>query len=677
MSLFRALPYGKTIFEARDFVNSLENLGVRPVARQTELQTINRQDLPCICLPNDGKPKLITEIAGEVLRGIEAYNGQAIELKRDKSSASILRAEPDPGFGDRTYPTSLWETIRDLGETIAPLLAISLFINLLALTGPLLVMTVYDTVIPSNTTGLVLSFGGIVAVLLTSDFVLRAMRADVLAKIGTAAERRLSLALFTKLISLPLAQITRSTTHNQMARIRQFESVRDVFSGALIVNLMDFPFVLIFLAVVFWIAPPIGALLVAAILLLLTASILSYPRQKELSTQAGVATNDLAALQYEIAEHARTLSHFGLSDVYLNRSEKLSEQAAEANLRSKTFTALTQNLGQTLVALATLASIAFAALLAMQGALSFGALVAVATLAGRILGPVNTMGNNVLRIKSLIGSSRQITNVLKMDTELMRRNARSRLKTLDGAIAAKGAFVKFEAASEPSLAGVSFEIAPRSLVVLAGKSGAGKSTLMKSLCKLHHPASGSFSINGINTKQIMVDDLRNAISMNIQDDFMFNISLRENLILGNPVVDDARLLELFDALGAKTDLRHFYRGLDTDLSKVAKANLSANIVGTMSIVRCLAKPSSVYMLDDPFTGMTSRRITTIWAHLKEVSKIATVVVVSHHLDHLSQADQILLLERGRIALNDAGDNIGRKVHQMMQMGAGPKERRLQ
>jgi len=670
VNLFRAVPFSKSDFAPVDYLTSLENLGVKPVIRKTDQLGIRADELPCIYLRAGQSAKLITGLGSDTLDAVEADTGRKVSLKRDDEMGTVLGAVNDPEFVRQNAADTIFDALNGLNDTVAPLIFTSLLINLLALAGPLLVMTVYDTVIPSNTTTLVWSFGLIVATLLGIDFILRAMRAEVLARIGAAAERRMSLALFTKLLALPLSQVSRSTTHQQINRIRQFESVRDVFSGTLLVNLLDFPFIFVFLTVIFMIAAPIGFLLVGVMVLFVFVTFFSFPRIARASSAAANAQYEQAAFIHEISEHGRTLAHFGLADAYSARCERLSASTTEANRLSKTAQSLFSNLTQTIVAVGVLASIAFAAVLAMQNAITFGALIAVTTLAGRVLGPVHALATNVLKIRSVMSSARQINTTLGLPTELQRGHSQSRLKTFEGAISAKGVFVKFDAASEPSLAGVSFDIAPRSLVVLCGKSAAGKSTLLRSLVKLHTPVSGSFSLQGINIKQITVDDLRHAMALNTQETSVFNFTLRENLLLGNPLATDATVMALYRALGAEKDLRRFHKGLDTDLSRVAQANISANVLGTMSVVRCLAKKASVYLLDDPFVSMTTPRIDAIWQYLRQLSKEATVIVVSPHLQHLMEADQVLMFDKGRLLINGTGAEHGQKAHALLNLEKG-------
>lgn len=666
INLFRALPQSRGRFHAMDFVESLDNLGVRPVGRQTDLSSITANDLPCICPHEDGGFILLKSLEGQYLTGIEEPSGAPIRLKRLRRPVSILSAAPNPHFKDEQFPNSLSGVITDLLRSAAPLFGISLLINILALTGPLLVLAVYDTVIPSNAPELLWSFVTIVSVFLGTDFLLRWKRGVILSQIGTAAERRLNLALFTKLLTLPMAAVTRSTTQQQVNRIRQFESVKEVFAGSLVVNMLDFPFILLFLTVIFAIAPSIGFLLLLAIVLFVLVTVLVFPKQRRLSETAAARLSDYTGLLHEVSDHAATMRHCGLSNAYLERADRLGVAAAEEARKSSAYNGMCQNFGQILMGVTTIIAIAYAAFLAMTSQISFGALIAVSTLTGRILGPVNILANSILKIKSLVGSVQQINRVLALDTEFLRHDARSRLKKLDGSVSTKAVFIKFEAASEPSLAGVSLDIAPNSLVVLAGKSGAGKTTLLKAISKMNHPASGSIFVGGINLKQITVDDLRNTVSLNLQQTNMFDLTLRENLLLGNPVIEDEELLAVYEAVGASKDLRRFYKGLDTDFSKVAQGNLTTNVLGTMATVRSLAKPATVYLLDDAFSGMTAARTASTWSYLKELSKTATVVVTTQHLQHLQEADQVLLLDRGRLVLNDTGTAVGRRAHDMLQ-----------
>ena len=669
VNLFRAVPLGKTHFEPNDYVSSLENLGVKPRAVEQQLAQISENQLPCIILGPEKICMLAIKKSAGHLEVIEAYSGKIRQIELDHTKVSLLRAEPFEKTDVGQTPNSAWEAIRDLAPTLKPLLALSMIVNVMALSGPVLVMFIYDTAIPSGAQDLIWSFAFIVVVILLADIGLRSMRASMLARIGAAVERRLSLVLFTKLTGLPLAQLTRSSTHQQMSRIKQFESMRDAFCGTLFVTLFDLPFVVVFLVVIFVVAPLVGLLLAGVICLNVFILMITFPKQQLLSSEASGASTQHLGLLDEMAHHQNTLSHFGLTDFYQERGVTLGNEAAHLVRKHKAYQSFLQNLGQTISAAAIVLSIALASLLAMNNEISFGALVAIATLGGRVLSPVQTLCSSALQIKGLFASLKQINSTLGLEPELTRGASQKRVKTFDGSLSARNIFLRFDSASEPSLSGVSFDIKARSLVALSGKSGAGKSTLLKTLVKLNTPGSGSVFLDGINLKQIMVDDLRHAVSMDVQERFLFDMSLRENLIMGNPAADDATLLALFEALGAERDLRRFYRGLDTDLSHVAPANLTANVEGTLSIIRCLAKPASVYLLDDPFVGMTPARISSIWQHLERIRDQATVIVVTQELEHFRRADQILTLDNGRLVIDDTSPQAAQKAHAILNFSA--------
>ena len=133
--------------------------------------------------------------------------------------------------------------------------------NIMGLASPLLVMVIYDRVIPSGSIHLIIALSALMIAALSTDFAFRMARARTIAHIGSETERNLSHALVRKIMALQISQIEKTDVERQLARYKQFESIRDAFTGQVLRSLLDLPFVLIFLAVLAWIAPPIFLLI--------------------------------------------------------------------------------------------------------------------------------------------------------------------------------------------------------------------------------------------------------------------------------------------------------------------------------------------------------------------------------------------------------------------------------
>ncbi|MEP5758679.1 MAG: ATP-binding cassette domain-containing protein [Litoreibacter sp.] len=652
--LKRVAPMRNGRFLPQDYVFAIENLDLIPHSFSGSLASLKRKDVPCLFSRRDEPLKLITQMDQKTVTMVTEGTGVIEVVPRNRARGSFLTACAKGMDTQSEEMSSLSDIIRTRSGQLAAALGITTISNILSLIGPLLVMSVYDKVIPAASTELIFSFALIAGIILLADFALRALRSWIFAGLGTNVEQVLSLFLFEKLLSLPVLKMTRSSLHQQLSRVKQFDAMRNVFTGALTSTLFDLPFVLLFLGVIFAVAPNVAALLVGAIAVFLTVTLIFLPIQQRATMASGKAATAHNSFLYELAENAQTIAHLGLGGDIQTRSETLARDVGFWHAKQATIQAFFQSFCQMMMSVVTIGAIAFATLSAIDGTVTFGALIAVTTLVGRVLGPVNALANSAMQIVSLRGTARQANGVLTMDDEFTRGSGQSQFKMFDGGLSISNAFLRFDTSSEPSVSGVSVELDPGNLVVLSGKSGAGKTTLMKAIAKLYPLGNGTIRLDNINIKQLAVEDLRNAISYCDPEASIFPMTLRENIMLGNPHTYDAEIKSIFAAIGAERDLRRFRQGLDTDLATLSDTQLSSSVMRTIAIVRCLAKPASVFMLDDAMNGLSQVRAKALWAYLETLKEKATVIITSNRFEHMNAADRLLVMDQGRMLIDDTG-----------------------
>ncbi|CAN0599307.1 unnamed protein product, partial [Ectocarpus sp. 12 AP-2014] len=267
----------------------------------------------------------------------------------------------DVAASDATDPSVL-EVLRDFSGIFPWLFISSLLTNVMGLAAPLLIMVIYDRVIPSGSTHLILALTVFMFAALLADFCFRIARARAIAHIGSETERKVSHALVRKIMSLHITQIEQTDVERQLARFKQFESLRDAFTGQVLGSLLDLPFVLIFLAVLGWIAPPIFFLITALIAVFLVIAIASFPKQQFLNT---AAAQDKAALQahiFETTRHQKDIQRLGLASVWTVRNEVLAKRAASSGRKARQFQMMSQGMSQCLMAIAGMGAIVISTL---------------------------------------------------------------------------------------------------------------------------------------------------------------------------------------------------------------------------------------------------------------------------------------------------------------------------
>ncbi len=658
--LMEAVPHLAESLSCSDSIATLRNLGLPLNFAEGRASDLGPADLPTLQIHADGTLRIILQRNGNRILAAGAGAGAgAGDLMPEWSPATTERAvfvriEPHRREVGQGRADGIVEIVRGFRTTVGLLLVVSLMTNIMALATPLLIMAIYDRAIPTGSVELVGAMVVAMVIVFATDVALRMIRARAVAYMGAAVEGRLGMALFRKLTAIPLSEITKSDVDQQIARLRQFEGMRDLFAGPVFSTLLDLPFIFLFLGILFLISPAIGILILCAGLLFVLAAVLGLGPLERLNAQAAA---DRAAHQkflFETAQRQRALQRLGLGQLWQDRHDHVARKAAESTRRARQTQLACQSFAQGLMAISGIGAIFLGTHLAMGSALSFGALIAIMTLVWKTLSPVQALYTNLPQIQGFLRSRRQIDRVLSLPEEFVRRAALSEFKSFKGALALKGVSHRFPFASEPSLTQVSLDIQPGECVAICGPNGSGKSVLFDLVDGLYAPTAGSLTFDGVSYRQIAVDDLRHMISYARQEPAFFHGTIWQNFQLAAPTLTRSDAMDAIEAMQLTDELERLPDGLDTRLSEAVRRNMSPATLRGLGLARCLCKPAAVYLLDDPAAGLDDLRRAALATWLARLRGRHTIVIVSQRDEHLRLADRFVFLDAGRVVMNDEG-----------------------
>ena len=652
IAIRNALPHFTTRFGPGEYLTSLRNLGVDLEETFAARREIRKADCPCFFLSDHRPATAIFDVDGECCLAQEAGEAQPRWGATPPGEGAIIRMASRHAADAALDRFDFLRLARGFGATIVTLLAISLLTNLAALAAPLLVITIYDRVIPAASvdTIIALCVAALVAVIL--DLSLRIIRGQAVAHMGGEVERELGVALFSKLAKLPVLQLRRSSVHEQIARLRQFESLRDIFSGPLFLSCLDLPFVLIFVAVLFYLSTPIGYLLLGVAALFAIAAFVSLSVQRRFNEAASAAKTAHQSLLFEITSKVSDIQRLGAEGYWSDQLALMTETAAHHSKRAKRAQLIAQALGQTLIMGAGVGTIAFGAMTAIQGDMTLGALIALITLVWRVLGPIQSLYSSVVQIQSYVSSARQIQQVLDLEEEFTRESAERRSKSLSGRIEVTNVTHRYLAGQEPVLASVNLSIEPGQLVVFCGISGSGRSTLFNLINRLYKPTAGAIYFDDVDYRQIAVDDLRGSITMERQHPEFFHGTILQNFELANPLVTQAQIEIVLDALGLWSDIRAMPEGLNTRLDEAFQKGMSTSVAKGLGLARALLRDTNIFLFDNPCAELDADREHRFLTCIKAMRGGRTVLMTSDRPSHWEMADHLVFFDRGRVAVNE-------------------------
>lgn len=671
--LMQAVPHLTERVTASDCITALRNLGLDLTFVTGTTCELSNTDLPALRIADEGSVSIILARRDDVVLIEQDPDASAPKWEPiSRQKATFVQIGKSSDGASKANIIDFRELLRQFRTTWIALFFASLATNTMALAGPVLIMVIYDRAIPTNATELILALAIAMCIVMLTDFTLRSIRGKAVAYMGASMEGRLSLGLFRKLSALPLNELRKSDVDQQIARLKQFEGMRELFSGPVFSTLLDIPFIFLFLAILFAISPAIGGTMLIACCVFAVAAWATIGPLARRNDAAGKARTAHQKLLFETIQTQRTLQHLGAQELWAARHHRLAKTSAALSGKARRFQLSCQALGQSIMTLSGIAAVFLGTQLAMSNALSFGALVAVMSLVWKCLAPVNALYSNLPQIQGVFKSKRQIDRVFGLTEEFTRGAALSNFKTFRGSISLANVSFRFNGSAEASLQNLGFEIEAGECVVIVGPNGSGKTALLDLLDGLHTQSSGTVKFDGVESRQIAVDDLRHMIGYARQLPEFFHGTVWQNFQLACPDLTRTTLQTTIEQLGLANDIHHFPEGLDTRMTEAFRKTLSGSTLRALSLARCLSRPASIYIFDDPTNGLEPTRVTAFTTTLKELKGQKTLILASAHPEHLAMADRIICLEEGRIVMNDLGDVARRKAAALRNRYKGAK-----
>lgn len=641
------------------FVEACAKLGIEAEARTMMLEAIPRQPLPAVLLLKNGEAAIAADAKPEALRiywpdedRFEWFGFE--ELGKIYAGACVfaqLRRRPDeedveqktaPPRGKRWF----WQALFLAWPTYIHVLLASVVVNVMATVAPMYSMSVYDRVVPNGAieTLFVLSSGILLVYLF--DFAIRMLRGYFVDHAGKNVDSLLASRIFDQVIRIRLE--ARPPTAGGFANnLREFESLREFFSSATVNTLVDLPFVVMFLALIWWIGGWLVLTPLIAIPLVLMVGVLIQIPLDRVVKQAMA----LAALRHgvlvETISGLETIKAVGAGDKMQQRWEASVGASAEAAVKSRTWSSLAINFSSLAQNLTTMIMIVHGVYLFVEMQLTTGALIACTMLAGRAMAPIGQIAALLTRLKQSQASLQTLDQIMKLPQEGDSKKRYLERSGLTGEIEFRNVSFAYPGQGNEVLRNVSFTIRPGERVGIVGPIGSGKSSILKLILGLYTAKEGQILVGGADIRQLAPDDLRKHIGCVPQDVVLFAGSVRENISLGAPLAEDAQILEAAQLAGVDEFVRQHPEGYDWAVGERGE-RLSGGQRQAIALARALLLKPRVLAMDEPTSAMDQGSEQAMKIRLEEVLDGRTLVLIAHRPSLLTLVSRLIVVDRGRI-----------------------------
>ena len=659
-----ALPHFERVRGLESLRGVLARMNYHTSIEATTLDKITHRMLPCL-FSVDGE-QIIVIVDRAASGDLLAFDGATWGWRRTPPETTaglafpIRSADELTDLPDANPRAWLVGTLGHFKPLIANVFLLSFLVNLAALALPIFVIHVYDLGIGTHSHPVVyfLALGAIIVAV--TDLALRRVRARALAYFGARFDALIGMATFKHLLQMPIAMTESAPVGTQIARLKQFESMRDVFIGTLATAIVDIPFIFMFLIAV----AAIGGHLVwiPATLLLVFAGIATVviPLTRYHVSRTGEIKNRLQLLVRELVGKGRTICDLGAEEVWVARHVSLVDAFARHNYRAQLFNHFLQNLAQTLVGIAGAATIGLGTLAVMSGALSLGALIGVMTLVWRVVAPLQTSFLSLTRLAQATQTFQQINRLMNIRPEGSPNVRHSIQRRFKGDLAVSRLVFRYPQGVEPVLRGVQMQVAAGETVAITGQSGCGKSTLLKIMTGLYPPTGGAVLVDGIDIRQIDPAQWRSALAYAPDVANFFYGTVAQNLRLACPDAADADLGRAFAEMELDRYPELFTDGLETRLTSAVLGKLPAPVKQRLLLARCFVKRAPLYLLDNPGVNLDVSGDAALVAKIKALKGNATVIFTTFRPSHMRLADRLVILRDGQVAVSGPPEPVIKK-----------------
>jgi len=356
---------------------------------------------------------------------------------------------------------------------------------------------------------------------------------------------------------------------------------------------------------------------------------------------------DLTTVVQENLSGVRVVKAFGREDHELNRFQGETNSYFNYGITVNRLLGLVMNLMEVLASMASVVVLVFGGWLILNDKrMNVGELFAMMAYVGMLQAPIRTLIHANYHMQRSGASARRVFDLLDTKPEIVDAPDALELPMARGHVEFRDVTFSYNG-SEPVLRGINLMAEPGQMVAFVGKSGAGKSTLVHLIPRLYEVANGCVLVDGIDVRKIRYGDLRRNIAMVMQDVFLFNGSIKQNIAYGKLDATDEEIFSAAHSAHADEFVQALEEGYDTQIGERG-VRLSGGQRQRLSVARAILADAPILVLDEPTSNVDTHSERLIQDALEKLMRDRTTFVVAHRLSTIIRADKIVLLDAGEI-----------------------------
>jgi subfamily B ATP-binding cassette protein HlyB/CyaB len=606
---------------------------------------VNADDV-LVQAPFENRPRIIKRAEFEY-----DWTGRIVLMTRRASLADVVR---------RFDVTWFLQAMHKYRRLLTEVLLASFFLQLFGLVSPLFFQVVTDKVLTHRgfTTLDVLVIGLITVSIF--ETVLGALRTYVFSHTTNRIDVELGARLFRHLVALPISYFESRRAGDSVARVRELENIRNFLTSSALTLLIDLFFTFVFLGVMFYYSPTLSWIVVGSFpfYVVLSAGVTPiFRRRLEKKFDRGAENQ---AFLVESVSAIQTLKAMAIEPQMQRRWEEQLAGYVGSSFDVLSLGNWASQSVQFISKIVTALTLYFGAHLVIEGQLTVGELIAFNMLAGRVAQPVLRLAQVWQDFHQARVSIERLGDILNTTPEPTFNASRAALPPIRGDVTFDHINFRYRVDTPLALHDVSLKVSAGQVIGIVGPSGSGKSTLTKLVQRLYVPESGRVLIDGIDLTVADVAWLRRQIGSVLQENVLFNRSIRENIALADPGMAMERVIAAAELAGAHEFILGLTDGYNTVVGERG-ASLSGGQRQRIAIARALVTDPKILIFDEATSALDYESENIIQRNMRRISQGRTVLIIAHRLSAVRHADRIITIEAGRIVEDGTHDELIKKA----------------
>jgi subfamily B ATP-binding cassette protein HlyB/CyaB len=523
----------------------------------------------------------------------------------------------------------------------------SFFIQLVGLASPIFFQVVIDKVLVHKgmTTLDVLAVGFFVVI--TFEVILTGLRTYVFSHTTNRVDVELGSKLYKHMLSLPVAYFNSRRVGDTVARVKELDSIREFLTGSSLTVVLDVFFSFVFFGVMFYYAPLLTWIIIGTIPFYLALSLIITPTLRKRLNEKFQRSAENHSFLVESVNGVETIKAMAVEPQLRNSWEDKLADYVNISFKTSNLNNIYSQVAAYINKIGGLLTLYFGSIAVVSGELSIGQFIAFNMLAQRVSGPIMRLVNLWQDFQQANISLQRLGDVLNSPPEPGYNPNRATLPDIMGKVIFDDVLFRYAPNRAPVLNNISFACQPGEVIGIVGRSGSGKSTLTKLIQRLYVPEAGRVLIDGVDLAMVEPAWLRRQVGVVLQENFLFNLTVRENIALVDPSMPMEQVVNAAQLSGAHDFILELPEGYDTVIGEQG-SSLSGGQRQRIAIARALVTNPKILIFDEATSALDYESESIIQANMRRISQGRTVFIIAHRLSAVKDANRIMVIDKGRL-----------------------------